>query len=70
MTRRELRSWLRNIVCTAPFTLDDCVALFQLIHSFKPGGLIVDVYTKRGDKVFVRVDNMTEPPLEEAIDVT
>lgn len=57
MTAREFEAWLKSITCTAPFTIGDAAELKTLIKACAPDAL-VDVYTARGDKVHVRVDEL------------
>lgn len=47
---------LKGVTCTKPFTPLDARALHMLIHTSLPGSGAVDVYTTRGDLVYVRVE--------------
>lgn len=47
---------LKGITCTKPFTPLDARALHMLIHTSLPESGAVDVYTTRGDVVYVRVE--------------
>lgn len=48
--------WLSSVDCTAPFTVDDCKALYDLIKPQVDKDAKVDVYTTRGDEVVVRIE--------------
>lgn len=54
---RMFNAWLAGLVCTNPFTVDDAIELKAMIKSMCGEKALVDVYTQRGDRVFVRVDD-------------
>lgn len=65
---QALYSWLQSVVCTSPFTLHDAFELKAMIDQLLGPESIVDVYTKRGDKVFIRVQ-LGDKVFERALDV-
>lgn len=50
-------AWLAGLVCTSPFTPADAAELKARIKAMLGEKVLVDVYTGRGDQVFVRVDD-------------
>jgi hypothetical protein len=50
-------AWLAGLVCTNPFTVADAIELKAMIKAMLGDKVLVDVYTGRGDQVFVRVDD-------------
>lgn len=63
-------AWLDTTRCTKPFTVDDARELHTMIHqALTPWpDTVVDVFTTRGDKVFVRVETV-KGVVERTIDV-
>jgi hypothetical protein len=60
-------TWLNTVRCTAPFTLDDARELYKLIK-YVAAPAFVDVFTRVGDKVFIRIET-ARGVLERTIDV-
>ena len=50
-------AWLAGLACTNPFTVADAAELKTMIKGMCGERALVDVYTQRGDLVFVRVDD-------------
>jgi hypothetical protein len=65
----DVSKWLDGVTATKPFTPADAKELSMLIHAMKPGGLIVDVYTTRGDVVHVRVEEVGNATIERELPV-
>lgn len=59
--------WLDGVACTAPFTCADARELHAMIHAAVPDGR-VDVFTRDGDKVYVRIET-PRGIIEREIDV-
>lgn len=53
---RIFTAWLCDMVCTHPFTVEDAIALRALVRATVGEKASVEVFTQRGDKVYVRVD--------------
>lgn len=62
------RRWLYNVVTTSPFTLTDAFELKTMIKQQLGDASVVDVYTRGGAQVFVRVQ-LGGLVIERAIDV-
>lgn len=56
MTGAEFATWIESVTCTKPFTVADAIELKAMIKALLGEKVLVDVYTGRGDQVFVRVD--------------
>ena len=59
---------LNAVRCTAPFTCADAKAFYDLIRGLLGEDARIDVFTRLGDKVFVRVES-PRGIFERAIDV-
>ncbi len=65
MTREAFRRWLDGITPTKPFTVADATELHAMIRAaLAEWNVKIDVYTQRGQQVFIRVDGMGEPFLQ------
>lgn len=47
--------WILTVAATSPFTIADAAELKSMIKRMLGPEAVVDVYTTRGDKAFVRV---------------
>lgn len=60
--------WLLTVACTSPFTIADAAELKAMIKHMLGSHALVDVYTTRGGKAFVRVQ-IGSTIIERVLDV-
>lgn len=68
VTIAEYRRWLKGITPTKPFTFGDAGELQAMIRSALGPSAKVEVYTQRGDEVFITVWGFGEP-VKDVLDV-
>lgn len=69
MTIAAYRRWLKGITPTKPFTVGDAGELQAMIRGALGPTAKVEVYTQRGDKVFITVWGLGDEPIKDELDV-